>query len=261
MMTRRWLGWLAAALVVALACTLLGRWQFGRYEDRIATERHLEANYNGEPVDIRQAHPDPAVAPTADQQWRQVRMTGDYLDPDRVLVRNRPLHKNYGFEVLVPFRTTRGEVVFVDRGWIPNGRTAAGPDSVPATPTGRVEVIGWLRSGEPNLERAGVQGQAASINIAQLRQLTGQAGAADGYVLMRSESGPGVTQARPQALPKPDPGGSAWINFSYAFQWWLAAAGVIAFVLLRARREHLDATGRAEPPKPTKQRIWDEEDD
>ena len=61
MMTRRWLGWLAAALVVALACTLLGRWQFGRYEDRIATERHLEANYNGEPVDIRQAHPDPAV--------------------------------------------------------------------------------------------------------------------------------------------------------------------------------------------------------
>ena len=46
---------------------------------------------------------------------------------------------------------------------------------------------------------------------------------------------------RPAALDKPSQGMAAGINLSYALQWWLGAIAGYAFVLLRARREHLDA--------------------
>ncbi|MBD2760302.1 SURF1 family protein [Yimella sp. cx-573] len=265
LLTRRWVGWMLVALLAATACVFLGRWQYHRYEHKITAEKHLEANYNGAPVDIASAQPNALVPPDAEQQWRQVRLTGTYLDSNRVLIRNRPLAKSYGYEVVVPLRTTGGEVVFVDRGWIPNGRTAAAPDSVPPTPTGPVTVIGWLRAGEPDLKRADVPGQAASINVALLRELTTQPQARNAYVLMRSENAANLPKVAPAALPKPDPGGYAWINFSYAVQWWIGAAGVLAFFLLRARREHLDATQEPRPsvPKQKKEkvRIWDEEDD
>lgn len=260
LLTRRWLGWLAVTLLAATACVFLGRWQYGRYEHKITADHHLEANYNGTPVAISAAAPDGDKSPTADQQWRQVKVTGSYDDRRRILVRNRPLDGDYGYEVIVPLQTDGGGVVFVDRGWIPNGRTAAAPDTVPPTPTGQVTVVGWLRAGEPDLKKAGVPGQVASINIGQLRELTGQPQARNAYVLMRSETGSGVPAAKPAQLPKPDPGGYAWVNFSYAMQWWLGAVGVLVFMTLRLRREHLEATGRAKAAKPAKVRIWDEED-
>lgn len=261
LLTRRWLGWLAVAVLVAGACVFLGRWQYGRYEHKIAAENHLKANYNGAPVALPVVQPDPSTPPAADAQWRQVRVDGTYLDDRRILIRNRPIEKTYGYEVVVPLRTPDGEVVFIDRGWIPNGRTAAAPDRVPPTPGGKVTVIGWLRAGEQDLKRAEVPGQAASINISLLRELTGQPQARNAYVLMRSESGGSAAAFKPQQLPRPDPGGYAWINFSYAVQWWLAASGVLAFVLLRARREHLDSIGRARAARPKKTRIWDDEDE
>lgn len=260
-MSRRWLGWLAVAVLAAAVCVFLGRWQYNRYDHKITAENHLEANYNGTPVDLATAQPDPSAAPDAEQQWKQVRFTGQYLADRQVLIRNRPWDKTYGYEVVVPMRTTTGDVVFVDRGWIPNGRTAAAPDSVPPTPTGTVQVTGWLRAGEPDLKRAEVPGQAASINTTLLRELSGQPDARNAYVLRRTEVGAGVPQTLPQDLPKPDPGGYAWINFSYALQWWGGAIAILAFFLVRARREHLDQIGRPKAPKPKKTRIWDEEDD
>lgn len=260
LISRRWLGWLALALVAATVCVFLGRWQYHRYQHKISAENHLEANYNGSPVALATAQPDPKQAPGVDGQWTQVRFTGRYDDSAKVLIRNRPLNQTYGYEVLVPMRTTTGDVVFVDRGWIENGKTAAAPDSVPPTPSGTVTVTGWLRAGEPDLKRADVAGQAASINIPLLRELTGLSEARNAYVLRRAETGAGVPQVLPKDLPKPDPGGYAWINFSYALQWWAAAAAILAFFLLRARREHLDSIGRTKAPKPKRTRIWDEED-
>lgn len=260
-MSRRWLGWLAVALLAAAVCVFLGRWQYNRYDHKITASNHLEHNYNGTPVALATAQPDPSAVPDTAQEWKQVRFSGQYLAADRVLIRNRPLDKTYGYEVVVPFRTSTGDIVFVDRGWIPNGKTAVGPDSVPPTPSGTVEVTGWLRAGEPDLKRAEVPGQAASINIALLRELSHHPEARNAYVLRRAESGSGVPQSIPSDLPKPDTGSYAWINFSYALQWWGGAIAVLAFFVVRLRREHLEATGRPKAPRQKRTRIWDEEDD
>ena len=47
----------------------------------------------------------------------------------------------------------------------------------------------------------------------------------------------------------------------WAFPPILLAIAILAFFLVRARREHLDQIGRPKAPKPKKTRIWDEEDD
>ncbi|GAB3583823.1 SURF1 family protein [Calidifontibacter terrae] len=248
-----------ATLIVAATCVFLGRWQYHRYQTKSTAEHHLEANYNGVPVALRSVLPSAAAVPDRTTQWRQVAVTGNYDPNHHILIRNRPLDGTYGYEVVVPL-TYPGGVVFVDRGWIANGRTAVAPDSIPPTPTGQVTVVGWVRAGEPNLDRAPVAGQAASINIPELRTLTGQPQADSGFVLMRREAGNNLPTTKPDQLPKPDPGSYAWINFSYAYQWWLAALAIPAFFLVRLRRQHLEDTGRAKP-KEKKVRIWDEEDE
>ncbi len=248
-----------ATLVVAATCVFLGRWQYHRYQSKSSAEHHLEANYNGTPVPLRSALPTSGTTPGEDLQWRQVTVTGTYDAAHLVLARNRPLDGTYGYEVIVPL-VYPGGTVFVDRGWIENGRTAVAPDSVPATPTGKVTVIGWIKAGEPNLDRAPVRGQIASINLPELRTMTAQPHADSAYLLMRHEQAPNLPKTSPAQLPKPDPGGYAWINFSYAYQWWFGALAIPAFFLVRLRRQHLEDTGRAKP-KQKKVRIWDEEDE
>lgn len=258
--TRRWLGWLALALVFAAVCTLLGRWQWHRFESRHASQTRIDRNYNASPVGIEDLLGTRAPSLQKKDQWRQVSLKGHYDTNARILVRNRPNDGNYGFEVVLPFVTDSGARVFVDRGWVSYGTDAAAIPPIPATPTGEVTVIGWLRPSEPDLHRAPIPGQIASIYVGGLGAMT-QPSPYNLYVLMRTETLPdGRSPARPAALPPPDQGMSAWINFSYALQWWFGAVAGIVFVLLRARREHLDSLGIVKAPKQPKVRIWDEED-
>lgn len=262
LLTRRWLGWIALALVWALACIFLGRWQWHRFESRHAAQTLINANYSAQPVDLVTLLGTQANSLPRADQWRQVLLHGQYQSNHQVLVRNRPdANGDYGYEVIVPLQLTGGGMVFVDRGWVNNGTTAASAPDVPAAPTGQVTVVGWLRPGEPNLHHAPVPGQIASIYIPGLSAMTSPT-SYNFYVLRNSEqlangSHPAST---PSSVPPPDEGMSAWVNFSYALQWWFGAIAGITFVLLRARREHLDEIGIVKTPKQPKVRIWDEED-
>lgn len=258
--SRRWLGWIALALVWAVICILLGRWQWHRFESRHASQTLINHNYDAHPVGLAEVLGARATSVPTEDQWRQVRLHGQYDDNHRVLIRNRPDNGNYGFEVVVPFVTDQGARVFVDRGWVAYGVDATAIPPIPAAPRGEVSVVGWLRPSEPNLHRPPIPGQAASINVGELAAMTAPS-PYNAYVLMRTEqTASGASPARPTALPPPDQGMSAWINFSYALQWWFGAVAGMTFVVLRARREHLDSIGRVKAPKPAKVRIWDEED-
>ena len=92
-------------------------------------------------------------------EWTRVEVTGVYQDNERLLVRNRPYRRVFGYEVLVPFEpraaqdvapdVSDGEQVpllLVDRGWVPNAETAATLPDVPAPPADEVTVTGWLRA-------------------------------------------------------------------------------------------------------------------
>jgi cytochrome oxidase assembly protein ShyY1 len=275
-LSRRWLTALAVAAIFAVACVLLGRWQWHRHEDKVARAQRINSHYFASPVPLSRAMPGPDASLPRAEEWTQVTATGRYAAQSLMLVRNRPNNGVSGYEVVVPLALADGASILVDRGWIPNGQSATEPSAVPATPAGDITVTGWLRVGEPSLGRALRAGQLASINLAEARAQTGTPlyGA---YLILRAEAGPpGVAGlpdeqiVRPQALERPDTGEGP--HLAYALQWWLAAPVGFALVLGGARRDHLERSERTaptggrvtsppRPPKAKKTRIWDEEDE
>jgi len=269
-MSRRWLTALAVAALFAVACVFLGRWQWHRHEDKAARAERINSHYNASPVPLSRAMPGPDVSLPGAQDWTLVSATGRYAAQSLMLVRNRPNNGVFGYEVVVPLELADGNSLLVDRGWIPNGPSAAEPSAVPATPAGDIAVTGWLRVGEPSLGRQMPTGRLASINLVEARAQTG-ATLYGAYLILRAEAGPpGKHIVRPEALEKPDTGEGP--HLAYALQWWLAAPVGFVLVLVGARREHLEGSEPTEPgrggsagsPRPRKvkkTRIWDEEDE
>jgi cytochrome oxidase assembly protein ShyY1 len=283
-MSRRWLTALAMAALFAVGCYFLGQWQWHRHEAKAARADRIERHYGASPVPLSQVMPGPGADLPKALEWTRVTATGRYAATGAMLVRNRPNNGVFGYEVVVPLRLTGGSTLLVDRGWIPNGRTAAEPSRTPATPAGEVTVTGWLRLGEPSLGRQLPAGQLASINLSEASRAMAQSsnplsGLYGAYLIGRTETGaPGTAIARAQALAPPDTGKGP--HLAYAVQWWLAAPVGFVLILVGARREHLDnqeAAARPQAPEPEsgaregsahparlvkarKTRIWDEED-
>jgi cytochrome oxidase assembly protein ShyY1 len=260
-MSRRWIGALAVAALFAVACVFLGRWQWHKHEDKVARAERVNSHYFAIPVPLSTAMPGPDADLPPPQEWTLVTATGRYAAQSLLLVRNRPNNGVFGYEVVVPLQLADGASLLVDRGWIPNGASAAEPSTVPATPAGQTTVTGWLRLGEPSLGRQMPKGRLASINLAEARTQTG-ASLYGAYLIMRDEDGtPGGagTPARQisalQPLERPDTGEGP--HLAYALQWWLGAPVGFALVLAGARREHREGLSR---PRVKKTRIWDEED-
>ncbi|TDK26244.1 SURF1 family protein [Luteimonas aestuarii] len=132
----------AAALAIAfLGFTTLGVWQV----QRLAWKRDLVAR-----VDAR-IHAVPVPAPTRDawagidadnSEYLHVRVVGRFLDVPTTRTQ-AVTALGGGWWLLSPLQLDGGEIVLVNRGFVPTGETAAGP------PTGRVQVTGLLRLDEP----------------------------------------------------------------------------------------------------------------
>lgn len=250
-LTPRWLGWFALAIAASVACVLLGQWQWGKYEDRSARADRIEAHYEADPVPVTEVLGQTPVP--LEDEWTRVRASGEYVADERLLVRNRPLSGSYGYEVLVPLRLADGQVLVVDRGWVPNSPKGAdvAPD-VPAPPTGEVTVTGWVRLGEQSLGRDMPAGQLASIHLPEASERIGE-DVLGGYISLQSEQ---PRTERPEPLEVPDTGTGP--HLAYAIQWWLVIPAFWVFLVMALRREARD--GAQIGARPKKVRIWDEED-
>ncbi|MES2170587.1 MAG: SURF1 family protein, partial [Actinomycetota bacterium] len=138
--TRRWFGYLGAAIAFAIACVLLSHWQVDRLHEAQAGNDLVEHNFNGTPSPLDSVLPN-LTSYSANDEWKQVSMSGSYLMDDQLLVRNRPLDGNPGFEVLTPLLLDDGRVFVVDRGYVPTGNTQDRPSSVPAPASTHVSVV------------------------------------------------------------------------------------------------------------------------
>jgi cytochrome oxidase assembly protein ShyY1 len=267
LISRRWLGALAAALAFAVAAFFLGQWQWHRYETKAARADRINAHYEARPQPLRDVL---GTAPVPlSEEWTRVTATGRYAADQTLLVRNRPYEGTYGYEVLVPFVADGGGTVLVDRGWVQNAKTAESLPRVPPAPTADVTLTGWLRRSEPSLGRTLPAGQVASINLAEAARQVGEP-LLGAYVVLEVERLPdGSAPPRPTALEPPDTGLGP--HQAYAFQWWLAMVGGFVLVGFGIRREYRDGleaqavtagstAGAAPPRRPKKTRIWDEED-
>jgi cytochrome oxidase assembly protein ShyY1 len=238
-----WVLSLAGVVVLSVVFVLLGRWQLHRHEGKVERRDRVAAHYDAVPVPLDQVLPAPGAPLPASEEWRRVTVTGRYEAAGTVLVRNRPLDGENGYDVVVPLRTAGGAALLVDRGWVPSGSTGAAPDAVPPAPEGTVTVTAWLRPSEPGVARAAPPGQSMRIDVPRLaRSLAGPVYGA--YGVLAGESPP--PSDAPRRLPRPDVGLGP--HLAYAVQWW--AFALAAYVLLGyyAVREVYRRAG-APPPR------------
>jgi cytochrome oxidase assembly protein ShyY1 len=239
LLTPRWLALHVVVLLVIPAFVFLGRWQFGRFEERSANSERVTANIEAAPVPLeRLASADRQVE--EGDRFRRVTVAGTYDAAHELVVRRRPQEGRNGYYVLTPLVTGGGTGVLVNRGWVPAGATADAAPEVPAAPTGQVTVTGRLRPSETE-ENSGITdrpglpaGQVLLIDAGKIGQglpyrLVG------GYVEL-TEQQPRPASA-PAPVPEPDVGAGGGLNLAYGVQWWLFIGIAVGGWVLLIRRE------------------------
>ena len=243
---RRWGGWLALVVVFAVATSALAWWQFDRREQKVAAIDLVIENYDSPAVPLDSLQWRVTAEGVALDEWRQVIVTGRYLPDLTTLARNRPLNGQPGFLQLVPFQLSTGEVLIVERGWLPTGSRQDSPDFMPTPDTRARELVVRLRPSEPDFRRDPVPGQIASIHLQTLADRFELAVNTDYYGRLVSEIPPSAEY--PFQMPRPTL--NEGNHLSYAMQWVLF--GLMAFwaffwAYRQDRQEQLVAAGLAVP--------------
>lgn len=235
LLSRRWLGLLLTAVLVAAACVALGRWQLDRLGQRHERNDLLSRNLDRAPVD-----PDVLLVvgrgPREGDEYTRVRATGRYDVEHQLLVRTRILDGQVGYDVLTPLVTETGPALLVNRGWVPRGATSSDLPAVPDAPSGTVTVTARLRASEPaSTTGTPPPGQVTRIDVSGIAK-TLVYDVYGGYGELTAER-PAPVDA-PQLLPAPEPSEGA--HLAYAFQWFLFAVLALGGFVLLTRREAED---------------------
>jgi len=219
--SRRWLGYLACAIVFAIACGCLSAWQLARSKEAQAANALVTANFDSRAVPLADAlHGLSAYSPS--QEWKRVTATGVYLRDEQLLVRNRPTDAGPGFEVLTPLRLADGSRFIVDRGWVPTGSNNGNPDFVPPAPAGTVTVTVRLKGSEPRIDgRTSSGNQVPTIELHDIAARLGGAVHTGAYGILQSQTPPGRAGLTP--LLSTPPMSDVGLHWSYMIQWVIFA--------------------------------------
>lgn len=220
-------------LLLCVVFAALGRWQWRRGVLHSAEHARFEQG-------ARQLLALGATSLARLPDYQRVSLTGTYDPAHQFLLDNMSYRDLDGYQVLTPLERPGGEVVLVDRGWVPFlGSRDKLPD-VSLEATGVVAVTGrvgdlptaGLASGRAPPPDSGPWPRVTSFpTLSQLSGVLGRplapriilldAGAPDGYV--RDWRLPGIPPMQ---------------NFAYAFEWWcFAITAVVMWVILSSKRE------------------------
>jgi cytochrome oxidase assembly protein ShyY1 len=219
--TRRWLGYIAFAVIFAVACGFLSNWQLDRGKQAAAANALTNANFYSVPVELSTVLPR-LDSYSANQDWKRVTVTGTYLARDQLFVRNRPRGSTPGFEVLTPLRLTDGKVFVVDRGWIGTGSNVDYPAHNPAPPSGTVTVIARLEAGEPAFGGIpSIHNEIETIELAQVKERVGGPVYTGAYGLLDHQT-PAAASGLKSVVTTP-PTADEGLHWSYMIQWIIFA--------------------------------------
>lgn len=221
---RRWAPWLALVVLFAIATTFLSWWQFSRREDRVEKINQVIENYDAAPIELSEVIWAEAGNGLRVDEWKPVALTGHYLPEYAILVRNRPLSGSPGFLQLVPFKTSTGEVIAVERGWLPAGSDIKEPLTNPLPSTEKINIVVRLRQSEPDSGKESVEDRLDSIDLVEYAGLNPQLELETRFYGRLSSEDPTPTAA---PIPQPKPSLSEGNHLSYALQWLLF--GIMAF--------------------------------
>lgn len=218
---------MTALTVLLLAVFIsLGRWQWGRAEQKEALARGFAAG-------AEEAQPLGALSTATLPRYAVVSVTGEWDAARQFLLDNRTRDGRAGYEVLTPLRLADGRWLLVNRGWLPfEGRR----DRLPEVATGLVPGAVTLRGRLDELPTAGLaSGRAAPAlsgawprvtSFPQTAQLAAALGGVrlEPRVLSLDASAPaGYRRDWRPFVKGPEQ------NISYAVQWW--SFGVLLLVL------------------------------
>lgn len=169
----------AAAVFFSLLGIALGFWQLDRAAQKEALQAAMQAQAGKAPLD------NAAVIALASQGRMQesgvlyhpVRLQGNWLADKTVYLDNRQMQAKVGFYVLTPFRLEpQGQVLMIQRGWVP--RNFAHREQLPdvQTPDGAVTVEGDIALAPSKLYAPGEPGEGPirqNLDLEQYRRQTG----------------------------------------------------------------------------------------
>ncbi|MCX8998042.1 SURF1 family protein [Rhizobiaceae bacterium BDR2-2] len=225
----------AFALGFAIFATLLmlglTAWQLARLEWKTDLIARIEARVSADPVPLPAPSEWAALQP-ADYEYRRVTVTGTYV-PDAQADALALTERGSGFWVMAPLRLETGEIVYINRGYVPQERK--GVFAVPSEP---VSVTGLMRVSEPDglLLRPNDAGRGRwySRDVAAMSAAAGLPAPAPFFIDRAAD-------ADAEALPA---GGLTRVSFTnhhllYAIQFLLLAlvsAGGAIFLIRHRRR-------------------------
>ncbi len=222
----------ALMLVLCVVFVALGRWQWRRGEARAAEHARFE---RGAREVLALGSTPLARVP----DFQRVSVVGTYDAAHQFLIDNMSYRDLDGYHVLTPLERPGGQVVLVDRGWVPFLGTRSKLPDTSLQATGAVTVIGRVGG----LPAAGLSfGRAPPPASGPWPRVTSFPTLQQLSVALGHPLEPRVILLDPNA---PDgyvrdwqlPGIPAMQNFGYAFQWWcFAIAAVVMWLLLSSKR-------------------------
>jgi surfeit locus 1 family protein len=199
----------------------LGNWQLQRAEEKRAIQTTFLARQQQAPVSIDEIDPD------VDLAFMPIKLTGQFDRQQYILLDNRVLDSQIGYEVLMPFRTEGGRWVLVNRGWIEGAADRRSLPQVPV-PEGLVTTTGsvYVPAGDPFLLAEQDFSDASWPLVAQAVEMNKFAEALDRdifpYVVRLDENTPGALQINWEPINvQPEK------HVGYAVQWFAMATGLV----------------------------------
>ena len=235
----RWLTWISLATVFATACWFLSQWQFARAEEVQKANEIVLANYDRTPVALEELLPQESSWKKT-IEYRQVKVSGNYLPEHTFLIRNRPNSGYPGFLQLVAFKTDSESIIWIERGWLPTGNKQDAPDLVPNVDNTHRELTLRLRPTEPKLDRGAPAGQLPSIDLVTANEGLSDSVYTQAYGRLVSEF-PELPAGEPMPMPELNQGN----HLSYALQWILFALMAFGAVYWTINQDRRRAAGLA----------------
>jgi len=232
---------LLAGVLLTAVFLALGSWQVQRLGWKLALIERVEQRVHAPATPAPGPEQWPQITARSDE-YRHISLRGHFLSDKTSLVQASTV-RGAGFWVLTPLRTAGGEVVFINRGFVPQRAPVA------KAPAAEVEVQGLLRLSEPGGGFLRHNDPAAqrwySRDVQALAQAHGLSTAApyfidaDAGVADLGQSG-ASEDAKP-GEPQQPVGGLTVVNFTnnhlvYALTWY-ALALMVAGALVYAWRQ------------------------
>lgn len=110
-------GWLPSiAFIIFLPFLLsLGVWQLHRADDKRALAQDFKQRALAKPLNLA------AIKPEQDIRYYNIKLSGAYENQYNFLLDNKMNQGQVGYLVITAFKTTSGQVVLINRGWIARG--------------------------------------------------------------------------------------------------------------------------------------------